>query len=248
MGVKLERKKKNPLWISILYKLKALLPLSKKQKLKLFLNIEWLFDRFAIEASFDYYPVEKHPFRTNTQAFILDFIKPESSVLDLGCGLGFVSFYVSEKAEKVVGIDYNKGDIAKAQSLFQRNNLEYWCEDALIYLQNKGETFDILLLSHILEHIEEPENFLKTFKDFFQYIFIELPDFDKTLLNPVRKDLNMPLIYSDADHVVEFDREELKALFQRCHLTILQSEYRFGLQRYWCSVNDIARHVATEGV
>jgi SAM-dependent methyltransferase len=236
MGVKLEKVKKNPFWISILYKLKAFLPLSKKQKLKLFLNLEWLFERFAIEASFDYYPLEKHPFRTNNQAFILDFLKPENAVLDLGCGLGFISFYVAEKVHSVVGIDYNKVDIAKAQSLFQRNNLEYKCEDALSYLQNKAETFDILLLSHILEHIEEPEKFLKTVKDFFQYIFIELPDFDKTLNNVYRKNLNMPLIYSDADHVVEFDREELKALFQRCHLTILQSEYRFGLQRYWCKI------------
>lgn len=244
MGVKLEKNKKNPLWISLLYKLKALLPLSKKQKLKLFLNLEWLFDRFAQEASFDYYPLAQHPFRTNNQSFILDFIKPDNTVLDLGCGLGFVSFYIAEKAKRVVGIDNNKADIERAKNLFlrrdaygNRDNLEYRCEDALFYLQNRSETFDILLLSHILEHIEAPEQFLQNFKGYFKNIFIELPDFDKTLNNQYRKDLNMPLIYSDADHVVEFDRIELKSLFEKCGLDILQTEYRFGLQRYWCRVN-----------
>lgn len=236
MGVKLEKSKKKLWWVSFLYKLKTLLPLSKKQKLKLFLNLEWLFDRFAQEASFDYYPLTQHPFRKDNPAFILDFIKPDSHVLDLGCGLGFVSFYVAEKAKRVVGIDYSQSDIAKAKSLFKRDNLEYRCEDALVYLQKNTETFDILILSHILEHIEEPENFLNTFKGFFQYIYIELPDFDKTLLNSIRKDLNMPLIYSDADHVVEFDREELKALLEKLNLSVLQSEYRFGVQRYWCEV------------
>jgi SAM-dependent methyltransferase len=236
MGVKLDKNKRNPLWISILYRLKALLPLSKKQKLKFFLNLEWLFDRFAQEASFEYYSLEKHPFRTNNQSFILNFIQPESTVLDVGCGLGFVSFYTAQKAKRVVGIDYNEADIAKAKSLFQRNNLEYRCENALTYLETQAETFDTLLLSHILEHIHEPQKFLKDFKDFFKYIFIELPDFDKTLNNHYRKDLEMPLIYSDADHVVEFDRAELKDLLGKCGLEILQVEYRFGLQRYWCAV------------
>lgn len=238
MGVKLEKIKKNPLWISILYKLKALLPLSKKQKLQLFLNLEWLFDRFAQEASFDYYALDTHPFRTNNQAFILDFIKTDSTVLDLGCGLGFVSFYIAEKAKRVVGIDKNETDIAKARHLFKKDNLEYCCGDALKYLQNTGETFDILLLSHILEHIEEDtESFLKKHSKFFKYLFIELPDFDKTLNNIYRKDLNMPLIYSDADHVVEFDRAELTGLLKNCNLKIVQAEYRFGLQRYWCQVS-----------
>ena len=237
MGVKLEKIKKNPLWISILYRLKILLPLSKKQKLKLFLNLEWLFDRFAQEASFDYYALDTHPFRTNNQAFILDFIKTDSTVLDLGCGLGFVSFYIAEKAKRVVGIDKNETDIAQARHLFKRDNLEYRCEYALTYLENTAETFDILLLSHILEHIEAPENFLKTHSKFFKYLFIELPDFDKTLNNIYRKDLNMPLIYSDADHVVEFDRAELTDLLKNCNLKIVQAEYRFGLQRYWCEVS-----------
>jgi SAM-dependent methyltransferase len=236
MGIKLEKEKKNPFWVSLSYALKTLLPLSKKQKLKLFLNLEWLFDRFAQEASFDYYQLEQHPFRTSNQAFILDFIKPDNTVLDLGCGLGFVSFYTAQKAKRVVGIDYSKADIAKAKTLFQSPNLEYRCEDALDYLQNKSETFDILLLSHILEHIEAPENFLKRFKDFFKYIYIELPDFDKTLNNVYRKDLNMALIQSDDDHVIEFDREELSDLLDKCGLLVLQVEYRFGLQRYWCKV------------
>ena len=237
MGVQLPKQKKNPLWFSILYRLRIFMPLSKKQKLKLFLNLEWAFDRLAQEASFDYYALEKHPFRTNNQAFILDFIQPQHRVLDLGCGLGFVSYIVSEKAQKVVGIDYFNKDILQAKNVFKRDNLEYHCADALSFLQENTARFDILMLSHILEHIEAPELFLQKFKGFFDYIFIELPDFEKTLLNPIRQDLNMRLIQTDDDHVVEFDRVELLQLFEKCNLRILEAEYKFGLQRYWCQVN-----------
>jgi SAM-dependent methyltransferase len=236
MGVQLPKQKKNPLWFSILYRLRTFVPLSKKQKLRLFLNLEWAFDRLAQEASFEYYPIEQHPFRTNNQAFILDFIEPQHKVLDLGCGLGFVSYIVSEKAQKVVGIDYSNKDILRAKNVFKRDNLAYHCTDALSFLQENTERFDILMLSHILEHIEAPELFLQKFKGYFDYIFIELPDFEKTLLNPIRQDLRMTLIQSDDDHVVEFDRVELTTLLARNALEIVQSEYKFGLQRYWCKV------------
>ena len=53
----------------------------------------------------------------------------------------------------------------------------------------------------------------------------------------------MTLIYTDNDHVAEFDRDELKEIFSACDLEILKSEYMHGVQRYWCKV---IRHNSTD--
>lgn len=47
-------------------------------------------------------------------------------------------------------------------------------------------------------------------------------------------DLGSSLVYSDGDHVSEFDREELQEPVKRAGLDVVDAEYRFGLQRLWC--------------
>jgi len=37
----------------------------------------------------------------------------------------------------------------------------------------------------------------------------------------------------DGDHVAEFDRDELEALFKSVGLDILDREFRWGFMRYW---------------
>ena len=41
------------------------------------------------------------------------------------------------------------------------------------------------------------------------------------------------LVYTDADHVAEFDREGLEALFTEAGLEVVDSEFRWGVMRYW---------------
>jgi hypothetical protein len=48
--------------------------------------------------------------------------------------------------------------------------------------------------------------------------------------------MNMPLVYTDADHVYEFDRYEMMDLLKNAGLEIVSAEYIFGLQRIWCKV------------
>lgn len=75
------------------------------------------------------------------------------------------------------------------------------------------------------------------FKDRFSFIYIEVPDFDRYYLNHYRKDLKLSLIYSDNDHINEFDRWEMKSLLKECGIAIIESEFIFGIQRFWCKTN-----------
>ncbi len=52
---------------------------------------------------------------------IKKIIDPNSSVIDVGCGTGRFSFSVSDKVQKVVGIDLSKKNIDKANQILSKN-------------------------------------------------------------------------------------------------------------------------------
>ena len=238
MGVKLERKKPRILLLSIIYRIHKVLPLSKKFKIRMYLNLEWIFDRLAHEMAFSIYKPVVHPARVFSQRTILSHLDHTKTVLDLGCNLGDISFMIAEKAKEVVGIDYNEKAINIAKARYSKENLTFLHAEALTYLKNNTKEFDVLILSHILEHLDDPKEFLLKFKDFFQNIYIELPDFDRYYLNYYRRDFNCRLIYSDDDHITEFDRYELKDLLKECNIVVLEAEYIYGVQKLWCQVGN----------
>ncbi len=236
MGIKLDRKKPRLILMSLIYRISNILPFSNIAKFRLFLNLEWIFDRLSHEMSFRIYSDENHPVRIYSKTFILEFIEESFSVLDLGCKHGVLSNFIAAKAKKVVGIDFDEEAIKVARNKFQKNNLNFEVGEASEYLNKQTEKFDVLILSHILEHLENPRIFLLQFKEHFELIYIEVPDFDRYYLNHYRKDKKLNLIYSDNDHVHEFDRYELREIINDCKLQILKAEYIFGIQKIWTKV------------
>jgi len=239
LSIKLNRLKQKSWLLRIFYKVAKFFPLSNKLKFKLFLNLEWIFDRFAHEYSFKNYAPENHPVRLFTKKHLLEWIQPNHRVLDLGCASGEMTYWISEKASQVVGIDYNSNHISFAQKNYTRENLSYYCKEAHDYLTTTEEKFDVLILENVLEHIDNPNDFIHKFSHFFDFVYIELPDFDKNYLNHYRKDFQLPLIYTDSDHVNEFDRFDLANLLEKNNLTIVHSFYIHGFQKLWCKVNKL---------
>lgn len=206
-------------------------------KFRLFLDLEWIFNRLALEMSFRRYELSVHPWKRMTREYILEFVEPTDVILDLGCASGDIARAIASKAKYVVGVDHNPKLIGEAKGFKQQDNLSFVYMDALEYLETSDRTFNKLILSHILEHIDNPVDFLKSYTKFFDYIYIEVPDFDGTILNQFRKDEGLDLIHTDNDHVTEFDRHELVDIFDHCGLRIVRSELIFDVQRYWCKVD-----------
>lgn len=218
-------------WLaSLLYRLQALLPFSRQAKVRLFLDLEWIFQRFALEHAYALYPRGQFPVRRS--AFLLDAIAPGERVLDLGCANGEITALIAARGAAVVGIDYSADLIAQARR--ENPGLQFEHGEARAYLAN-AQPFDVLVLSHVLEHLDEPEQFLSQFVGYFRRIYIEVPDFEATHLNQLRIDQHCDLLYTDADHVSEFTRDELKALCTAAGLSVDAEEYRFGVIRLWCS-------------
>lgn len=235
MGLHLKRKKERVFLLSLMYRLSKLLFILKpKSRFNLYLTLEWVFDRLAHEESFTYFSYENHPLRQQTINFIKKQVALTDTVLDLGSGYGDMSNKLADFSEKVVGVDYMKGYVEIARSKYNKPNLEFINGDAFDYIKTCPEEFDVIILSHILEHIDDPLDFLKKCAPHAKKIFIELPDYDKTYLNHYRTQLKNKIQYTDADHIWEFDREELLELIKDVNLKVIETEFRFGVIKVWC--------------
>lgn len=231
MGLKLNRKKKRNIKLSIAYRLGRFLPLNSDKKLKLYLDLAWIFSRLAHEQTFK--SSIKIPYDAS-QDFLVNQISKEDRVLDIGCGEGYVIQRLLNKTSNILGIDYQEKSIEKAKRLLD-NQVELICDDIHHYIKNHPEQkFDVIVLSHVLEHIDNPQKFLKDIRGYANYFYIEVPDFEASHLNVFRQYVKTDLVYTDADHVSEFDRRELQDLMNNTDLEVLKAEFNYGVMKLWC--------------
>jgi SAM-dependent methyltransferase len=179
-----------------------------------------------------YFPKEYHILGAKF-AFIKRQIDSENVVLDLGCARGDITEYLASISKFAVGIDHNALLIAEAMQRHCRGNLKYFCGDAIDYVSNSETAFDILILSHILEHLDEPVQFLKNYLGRFEKIFIEVPDNDQDEHSHLRVACGLKPLFNDADHIWEFRRDDMLLIFKTLKLTILESDYSYGVMRFW---------------
>lgn len=109
--------------------------------------------------------------------FFLDNIRERDSVLDIGCGIGYVANQAARKAKKVVGVDNDKRNLTIAKRRFQRENLEFILADTTTH--QFAEKFDAIILSNVLEHIDKRVKFLSDIKNLAPKILIRAPMLDR---------------------------------------------------------------------
>jgi SAM-dependent methyltransferase len=232
MGLKLPRRKKRNLKLSLAYRVVRWTPLSPRKKLKLLLDLSWIFSRLAHEQTFK---TDVRPAQDEEEDILMSGVPANASVLDIGCGKGYVVEMMLNRTGNITGIDYDRNSLEEARKRVANSSVIWICNDVFNYLKENTDTrFDCIILSHVLEHIEEPGRFLKALTDKARHFYIEVPDFESNHLNLFRKSIGTDLVYTDADHVSEFDRKELEAIFLECGLRIVRSEFRFGVMKYWC--------------
>lgn len=79
------------------------------------------------------------------------------NVLDLGCNQGFFSFQcVLAGAKKVIGVDITEDDIISAKginNILQFENVEFHTADAVKFVKEVKEKFELVILSSVLHQI-----------------------------------------------------------------------------------------------
>src|SRR5215218_348646 len=162
MGGRLERRKRRNLLASAVYKINRYLPLSRSRKLDLMLDLAWVSHRLSIENAAELNLNRKAP-----NSFLQRGIKLDDRVLEIGCDRGQVLATIH--AAERVGVDYNAAAISAGKS--QYPELTLIAGEARDYLAG-AEPFDVLILSHVLEHVNQPEELLALVTDRFDRIYL----------------------------------------------------------------------------
>jgi SAM-dependent methyltransferase len=97
---------------------------------------------------------------TDYHRFFVERIRAGEKVLDIGCGNGSVAFSMAEAGAIVTGIDINEPLIQSARRRYERANLIFIAGDVTKALPSG--CFDVVVLSNVLEHIDNRQQFLMT--------------------------------------------------------------------------------------
>lgn len=157
--------------------------------------------------------------------FFLDNIFVSDSVLDIGCGNGALAYDIANKAKSVVGIDILEKNIEKAKARFNKSNIKYLIGDATKDLS--GEKFDVIILSNVLEHIEDRVIFLKGIKGLANKVLIRVPMFDRDWLPLYKKELGIEWRL-DKTHFTEYTEASFREEMEKSGYLVESLGVKFG--------------------
>jgi len=143
---------------------------------------------------------------TNYHKFFLENINKEDRILDIGCGNGFLSYDLALKAKLVVGIDIKNYNIDDANKRYKRNNLKFIVGDATIY--DFKERFDKIVLSNVLEHIENRISFLEKIRKIANIVILRVPMENRDWLTIYKKQNGYEYML-DKTHFIEYTVDTL---------------------------------------
>lgn len=95
------------------------------------------------------------------------------SLCDMGCGMGEGSQLLHENfpESNVIGVDFARAAIEKANSNYKNHKVSFICDDIFDIDKN----FDVIITSHTLEHFKDPFFIAKKLSKKCKYLIIAVP-------------------------------------------------------------------------
>lgn len=84
-------------------------------------------------------------------------ISQNTRILEVGCGLGYLTYSLNKAGINTMGIDISAEAISYAKSKYGR---WYECADIDEYVLNHTGEFDVIILTEVVEHVQNLIGFL----------------------------------------------------------------------------------------
>jgi SAM-dependent methyltransferase len=155
---------------------------------------------------------------------------PHSSILEIGCGDGAIMRELFTFGKHIEGLEISQGAV---NSCVRAGLSVSQFDGSRIPFQNKN--FDLAILSHVVEHLENPREVLYEAARIARYIFVEVPLEDN-------QGLKMDFVPNDIGHINFYSIKTIRQLLQTCgmrveaqrlsHSSLAGYRYRLGSQGY----------------
>jgi glycosyltransferase involved in cell wall biosynthesis len=96
---------------------------------------------------------------TSSHTMALAAVRPDSTVLDIGCGQGYVAAEMAKRARRVVGVDQYISESKDPRIEFKK-----WDIDTNAFPVEVSE-FDQIFILDVIEHLHDPEQFMEQLRD-----------------------------------------------------------------------------------
>lgn len=184
-----------------------------------------LYGRLAVTYGGGVHTKHRH---TRYHDFFVNRIGKDDRVLDIGCGIGALAYDIAERTGAyVLGIDVNAESIAVANQRFAHPNVSYEVRDAVRDVS--GRQFDVVVLSNVLEHVDERVDFLRRVVDAVRPVrfLLRVPLFERDWRVPLKKELGVDYRL-DGTHHIEYTQETFTSEMTSAGLKIVYKEVRWG--------------------
>jgi len=146
----------------------------------------------------------------HTARVVCSVLSKRASVIDIGCGSGLLVDRLARMGYQAVGLDWSVSAIEYANKHYQGRYMLANVEQGL----DVGMKFDCVVTSHILEHLENPYEFLQSVNDLLEpdgYLVIAVPNLD--WYNPKSIYRSVSTIF-DPEHVVGYSPKGVGKLLE----------------------------------
>ena len=165
---------------------------------------------------------------TRYHRFFLDRIGPRDSVLDVGCHEGALTRDLAKVTKgRVLGIECDPRIVERAQKVETPANVSYVCADATAWRPDRP--FDVVVLSNLLEHLDQRTAFLKKILAAARprKVLIRVPMRERDWLVPMKQEMGVDFML-DSGHKTEYAKEEFLDEIAAAGLRVEELKIRFG--------------------
>jgi 2-polyprenyl-3-methyl-5-hydroxy-6-metoxy-1,4-benzoquinol methylase len=161
--------------------------------------------------------------------FVLD-LKKSGRVLELGCGGGETALALAHAGYRVRGVDESANAIRLLAEHHQAPGIEWVCASLLDSLALEKETFDVVTMFHVLEHVPQPRQAVSlvhaALKEAGIFV-VEVPDVGGGISRIWGKRWR----YYEPHHVNYFSRRSLKRLLESAGFKLLKVKPTFHVSQ-----------------
>jgi len=166
---------------------------------------------------------------TRYHDFFVERIADGARVLDVGCGYGAVARSIAHAraACDVLGVELDEGRLATARAAANPPNLSFARADATVALP--PGPWNVVVLSNVLEHIEDRVGFLKALVATAhpESILIRVPLFERDWKMAMRREVGANWL-SDPEHFIEHTQAEFAAEISAAGLAVAERRAVWG--------------------